>query len=346
MDTCPACEVSHVCDLLVIGAGPAGLAAAVNAASEGLRTIVLERSPLVGGQATSSSRIENYLGFAEGLTGSELAAQAEAQARRFGAKLVTGAHVIDLRPTEDGHQIMCASGHAYVCRAALVTSGVTYRTLDVPGAQELLGRGVFYGASPAETAQYEGRNVYVVGGANSAGQAAIHFAQHGANVTILSRSPLAKSMSTYLIERIEDMDIPRVIGARVAALHAPCTGDGEICLSLDAVTVSTPDAITTHKADGLFVFIGAEPRTSWAPSVMTDSRGFILTGSDVGSRDADRRIVPAYLETSQAGVFAAGDVRAGSVKRVAAAAGEGAMAVQFIHRYLDSLTPTREETHV
>jgi len=343
MPPCPNCQDEHACDLLIIGAGPAGLAAAVNAASEGLRTIVLERASTVGGQASSSSRIENYLGFAEGLTGAELTKQAEAQARRFGAELRPDSSVIDLRPADDGgHQIMCHNGHVYVCRAALVTSGVTYRTLDVPGAQELLGRGVFYGASPAQAEDYRGRRVFVVGGANSAGQAAIHFAQHEAEVTILSRSPLEKSMSTYLIERIQDLDIPVMKGARVAAVHAYEEDEGPGPW-LDAVTVSTPESVATHTAGGLFVFIGAEPRTSWAPSLLTDARGFILTGQDIGSRDANRRIVPAYLETSQRGIFAAGDVRAGSVKRVAAAAGEGAMAVTFIHRYLDSTA--REETH-
>ena len=337
MSPCPTCQVEHACDLLIIGAGPAGLAAAVNAASEGLRTTVLERSSEVGGQASSSSRIENYLGFADGLTGADLATQAKAQALRFGADLITDSAVIDLRPSEHGHQAMCHSGHVYSCAAALVTSGVTYRTLDVPGASDLLGRGVFYGASPAETGEYLGQKVFVVGGANSAGQAAVHFAQHGADVTILSRSPLAKSMSAYLIERLDKLGVPVEIGARVAAVHPYREGEN-VALNLDAVTVATPDAVVTHKAAGLFVFIGAEPRTSWAPSLHTDSRGFIITGSELpyGSR--------MYLETSERGVFAAGDVRAGSVKRVSAAAGEGAMAVQFVHRYLNE-KPAREETH-
>lgn len=325
MNLCPACEIEHACDLLIIGAGPAGLAAAVNAASEGLRTIVLERGPEVGGQASASSRIENYLGFAEGLTGAELTEQAKAQAERFGAELLTDSHVIDLRPADDGRtQAMCQSGHVYVCRAALITSGVTYRTLDVPGAPELLGRGVFYGASPAETGEYEGRKVFVVGGANSAGQAAVHFAQHGAAVEILTRSPLEKAMSAYLIERLHALDVSVSVGARVAAVHS--LDEQEV--QFDAVTVATPESVATHKAAGLFVFIGAEPRTSWAPTIHTDSRGFIITGSELpnGSRQ--------YLETSERGVFAAGDVRAGSVKRVGAAAGEGAMSVSFIHRYL------------
>lgn len=330
MTDCPACAVPHACDLLVIGGGPAGLAAAVNAASEGLRTIVLERAGAVGGQASASSRIENYLGFADGLTGAELAEQARAQAERFGAQLVTSSQVIDLRSADDGHQAMCQSGHVYVCRTTLVTSGVTYRTLDVPGAHELLGRGVYYGASPAQAAAANDADIFIVGGANSAGQAALYFAQSN-RVTILTRSPLHKGMSAYLIDRIEAQpSITVEVGARVAAVH------GEQGLS--RVTVATPDRVVSHVADGLFVFIGAEPRTSWAPGLLTDRQGFILTGQDV---PGDPR---AYLETSTAGVFAAGDVRAGSVKRVAAAAGEGAMAVQFIHRYLDQIA--QQEVHV
>jgi thioredoxin reductase (NADPH) len=339
MDDCPQCDVPHSCDVLIVGGGPAGLAAAVNAASEGLRTIVLERAGAVGGQASASSRIENYLGFADGLTGAQLAEQARAQAERFGAKLVTDSQVIDLRPTGDGgHQAMCQSGHVYVCRTALVTSGVTYRTLDVPGATELLGRGVFYGASPTQAALANDADIFIVGGANSAGQAALHFAQHN-RVTILTRSPLNKGMSAYLIERIEAAsNITVDVGARVAALHGAYNdADGSY---LDGVTVATPDRVVTHVADAVYVFIGAEPRTSWAPGLLTGRRGFILTGQDVPG--APR----AYLETSTAGVFAAGDVRAGSVKRVAAAAGEGAMSVQFIHHYLDQFDTAREETHV
>ena len=331
---CPACPGTHECDLLIIGGGPAGLAAAVNAASEGLTTIVLEKGSRVGGQASSSSRIENYLGFAEGLTGPELTEQAEQQAVRFGAELRTDTHVIDIRSTPEGQQAMCQNGHVYVCKAALITSGVTYRTLDVPGAPELLGKGVFYGASPAETARYKDAAVFVVGGANSAGQAAVHFAQHDADVTILTRSPLEKAMSAYLIERVEKLNIPVWVGARVASLHGAYNdADGEY---LDMMTVATPDVVATHAADGLFIFIGAEPRTSWAPSVATDQRGFILTGAELlGPRPGKKPKFVQYLETSQPGVFAAGDVRSGSVKRVAAAAGEGAMAVQFIHRYLE-----------
>lgn len=325
---CVRCAAGdHRCDVLVIGAGPAGLAAAVNAASEGLEVIVLERCAQVGGQASSSSRIENYLGFPLGLSGAELAKSADEQARRFGAEIHTAAHVIDLRRVDSDHvQAMCASGTVYTCRTAILTTGVTYRTLDAPGVNELLGRGVEYGFTPGEAERWRDGRVFVVGGANSAGQAALHLAQHGANVTILTRSPLNKGMSAYLLDRIADASIPVWQGARVAAV----TGvyDDANGASLEGVTVAMPETIRTELADGLFIFIGAEPRTSWAPQLLTDRKGFVLTGPDV---PGDPRL---YLETSETGVFAAGDMRASSVKRVAAAAGEGAMAVQFVHRYL------------
>lgn len=332
---CQSCAHRHECDLLVIGAGPAGLAAAVNAASEGLHVIVLERGPDVGGQAASSSRIENYLGFAEGLTGTQLAEAAREQAIRFGADIHTGAEVIDLRPLDDRHQVMCASGSIYTCRSALVASGVTYRRLEAPGVEELTGRGVFYGVSPAQAEDFRGQPVVVVGGANSAGQAALHLAGHGAAVKILARSPLAKGMSQYLIDRIGHTPGINVLErARVAAVHS--TDEQEV--ELDFVTVATPDNIVTLPAKGLFVFIGAEPRTGWAPVLHTDRAGFILTGSDLDFGKLPMRAFgpngPQFLESSLPGVFVAGDVRAGSVKRVAAATGEGAMAIQMIHRHL------------
>lgn len=328
---CDAC--AHECDLLVIGAGPAGLAAAVNAASEGLSVIVLEKSPEVGGQARDSSRIENYLGFPSGLTGPELAAAGYEQAQRFGAEFHLGAEVIDLRPGETGIETLCESGHSYVCRAALVTSGVTYRRLDVPGIDGLLGRGVFYGLSPSQAEDFRGKRVYVVGGANSAGQAAIHLAKHGAEVIILTRSPLAKGMSTYLVERIGKLGIDVREGARVAAVrsaHIATDSVGNYEDGLRRIVVADPERVVDEHADGLAVFIGAEPRVGWAPWIATDRAGFILTGPDVPATEQFQS--PLYLETSLRNVFAAGDVRAGSVKRVAAAAGEGAMAVQLLHK--------------
>lgn len=319
-DHCTVCTGEHECDVLVIGAGPAGLAAAVNAASEGLNVIVLERADRVGGQAYSSSRIENYLGFAMGVTGDELAVAAYDQAIRFGAAIHTNAQVIDLRHHDDHIEAMCESGVLYRCRTALVTSGVTYRQLDAPGAQELLGRGIEYGISPSQAASFAGKNVYIVGGANSAGQAALHLAKHGANVTILTRSPLEKSMSQYLVDRImpDEAGIDVWVGARVAAARS--IDEQEV--QLDELVIADREGVHTRPADALLVFIGAEPRTSWAPQLQTDERGFIVTGGRY------------HLETSEPGIFAAGDVRSGSVKRVAAATGEGAMAVQEIHDYL------------
>lgn len=334
-DQCGAAD--HACDLLVVGAGPAGLAAAVNAASEGLSVIVLEREGRVGGQAFASSRIENYLGFREGITGAELAANANEQAQRFGAEIHMHATVIDLRRVAGNHvQAMCESGTKYLCRTALVTSGVTYRHLDVPGADELLGSGIEYGISPTEATRYGGQSVFIVGGANSAGQAALHLAKHGAHVTILTRSPLVKGMSTYLIERIEATEIVVRTGARVAAARAgdiTIVGDTRSKPKLEELVIADGDDVLSVEADALFVFIGAEPRTSWAPQLRTDPRGFIVTG-----------IGTYHLETSEAGIFCAGDVRSGSVKRVAASTGEGAMAVQEIHAYLNTIDhPAREE---
>lgn len=331
METCSTCP-DHECDLLVIGAGPAGLAAAINGASEGLSVIVLDRYTTLGGQASTSSRIENYLGFPEGLSGAELTAQAEAQARRFGAVFHPGAEVIDLRADGDAHSAMCANGHVYRCRTVLVTTGVTYRRLTVPGAEALLGRGVFYGASPSQAYEYEGKRVFVVGGANSAGQAALHLAAHGARVDIVTRSPLVKSMSSYLLDRLTaaPADISVTTGGRIAAVR----GQDDV---LSHVTVAHPGGVVSHEAAAVFVFIGADPLTDWAPHLAKDEKGFVLTGPDAqpwlsGNHGYELQLL--YLETSVPGTFAAGDIRSGSVKRVAAAAGEGSMAVQFVHRYL------------
>jgi thioredoxin reductase (NADPH) len=321
---CNACaDADHECDVLIIGAGPAGLAAAVNAASEGLRTIVLERGPRVGGQASSASRIENYLGFPLGLTGDELAAAAYDQAVRFGANIHLNSAVIDVRRTDREHvQVTCDTGTRYMCRSVLITSGVTYKQLDAPGVPELIGRGIEYGASPTDAERFRGKNVFIVGGANSAGQAALHLAKQGAQVTLLTRSPLEKSMSQYLIDRItaDESGICVWVGARVAAARS----HDEQEVQLDELTIADREGVSTRQADALLVFIGAEPRTSWAPQLKTDDRGFIVTGGNY------------HLETSEPGIFAAGDVRARSVKRVAAATGEGAMAVQEIHQYLSA----------
>jgi thioredoxin reductase (NADPH) len=323
--------LEHRCDLLIIGAGPAGLAAAVNAASEGLRVIILERTGTVGGQMRTSSRIENYLGFASGLSGADLAAASLEQTQRFGADIHTASEVIDLRRDGDHHRAMCANGKVYTCAAILVAAGVTYRRLEVPGADPLLGRGIFYGASPTQAAEYADQRVFVVGGANSAGQAAVFLASNSARVDIITRSPLAKSMSQYLIDRIEASGKVEVHEeARVAAVKSTRH-------RLSHVTVADPDGVITHEGSALFAFIGADPQTGWAPQLAKDSRGFILSGPDA-EPPGEKRL---YLETSESGVFAAGDIRSGSVKRVAASAGEGAMAVQFIHKHLDTKEATR-----
>lgn len=339
--TCNTCP-HHECDLLVVGTGPAGLAAAVNAASEGLRVVLLDRSDRTGGQARSSSQIENYLGFQDGLTGEQLAAQGEAQAVRFGADLHLGSELIDVRPGDTGFVGTCNTGNTYTCRTVLIAAGVDYRRLEAPGVNELVGRGVHYGISPSETAEFEGRRVHIIGGANSAGQAALHLAQHGADVQLLTRSPLAKGMSQYLIDRIE---AHAGITVREQARVAAASGEHEAYLPpeggigpqyLAHVTVASPEAVATEESAGLFIFIGAEPRTTWLPNLALDRRGFVLTGSDAAAEPYMTDWgTPQHLETSTQGIFAAGDVRAGSVKRVAAAAGEGAMAVQMIHRHLE-----------
>lgn len=308
------------CDLLIIGGGPAGMAAAVNASAEGLHTIVLERATSVGGQAGSSSRIENYLGFPDGLSGAELGEYARAQAERLGASIHCEAHVIDLRTVDGKHHITCHSGNTYICPACIICTGVTYKQLNAPGIQEHLGMGVFYGLSPREAGRYEDRTVYIVGGANSAGQAAIHLEKHGARVIILTRSPLSKSMSAYLLERINNNTRIHVAeGARVAAVRG-----GESALNSMELVISTPEALETTPADGLFIFIGAEPLTDWAPTLEKDHRGYVITGKGKAPE----------LETSQPGIYAAGDVRSGNIKRVATAAGEGAQAVQYVYRQL------------
>lgn len=304
----------YECDVLVVGAGPAGLAAAVNAASEGLQVIVLDKSTDVGGQARSSSRIENYLGFPSGLSGEELTVAGQEQAEKFGAVFHTRSEVIDVRPTERGQQAMCASGLLYNCRALLITCGVAYRRLDAPGVEEMTGQAVFYGMSPSQAEDYRDKRVLVVGGANSAGQAALHLANHGCDVELLTRSPLTKGMSAYLIDRIHDhVHVGIREGARVAAVRHESG-------RLSDVLIAQPDGVVSRDCAAVFVFIGAEPRVLWAPDLDTDRSGFIETGVD--------------LMTAVPGVFAAGDVRSGSIKRVSAAAGEGAMAVQMIHRFL------------
>ena len=322
-------------DLLVVGGGPAGLAAAVYGASEGLRTALIEREA-PGGQAGTSSRIENYLGFPAGLSGGDLARRAVAQARRFGAEILTPQEVTGVRVNDRYRIVTLADGSELSCQALLIAAGVAYRQLNAPGAERLSGAGLYYGSAMTEAVACRGADVYLVGGANSAGQAAVYLARFARSVTLLVRGPsLSASMSKYLIDQI----------AETPNIHVrPCTQVTELhgALRLEAITVVNTDSGQTETlpTPALFVFIGAQPRTDWLDGVVErDEHGFVLTGRDL-LRDGrlpagwPEEREPYLLETSVPGIFAAGDVRHGSVKRVASGVGEGAMAVSFIHQYL------------
>lgn len=320
-------------DVVVVGAGPAGLAAGVYGASEGLRTLIVEASA-PGGQAGSSSRIENYLGFPEGLSGEELAKRAFLQAQRLGAEFLTQS-VTCIRTENGYHIVQMADGSEVTCRVCLIATGVSYCKLDVPGAATLSGAGVYYGAAQTEALSCKDETVYIVGGANSAGQAAMHFSRYAERVHMLVRGEsLVKSMSKYLIDQIEATpNITVEAGTEVVGM----SGDGHLqCLQL-----STPNGPESRAASSLFIFIGAAPKTSWLPStIATDNKGFILAGSDLKSKSPaswklDRE--PYLLETSLPGIFVAGDVRYNSVKRCASAVGEGSIAIQFVHQYLATL---------
>ena len=323
-------------DLIIVGGGPAGLAAAVYGASEGLRTVLVEREA-PGGQAGQSSRIENYLGFPNGLSGSELARRALDQARRFGAEVLKVQEVVGLDVRGPQRVVRLAGGDELAGHTVLVASGVSYRMLDAPGVAELTGAGVYYGAAMAEADTCADQEVVIVGGANSAGQAAVFLARRARRVTMLVRADsLAKSMSHYLIEQIEGTDNIEVrTGTVVAGAH----GDGRL-ERLDLSSAAGDDAGSIDAA-AMFIFIGAAPHTDWLDGqVARDERGFVQAGADVAALDGDgrwplaRERDPYLLESSLPGVFVAGDVRARSIKRVASAVGEGSMAVQFIHEYL------------
>lgn len=319
---------SH-CDVVVIGAGPAGLAAAVYAASEGLETMVLEPE-IPGGQAGTSSMIRNYLGFQRGISGEELAGRAVEQAWLFGADLVLSQSATGLSVRDGVRVVRTSDGTEVAARAVVIATGVTWRRLGVPRLEALIGSGVFYGAAGAEARAMAGRDVFVVGAGNSAGQAAVHLAKYARSVSMVVRGAgLAATMSDYLVTLIAATPNIRVLPRTEAV-------DGGGACGLESLTLLDRDTGGRREvpADALFVLIGAEPRTDWlAGAVARDDRGFVLTGRDLPDGDG----TPLPLETSLPGVFAAGDVRARSVKRVAAAAGEGATAIHLVHEYLAAL---------
>ncbi|HMJ35857.1 MAG TPA: FAD-dependent oxidoreductase [Baekduia sp.] len=317
-------------DLVIVGGGPAGLAAAVYGASEGLRTVMIEREA-PGGQAGQSSLIENYLGFPRGLSGSDLARRATDQARRLGAELLTVQDASQLRVEGAGRFIDLTGGGALSANTVLVASGVAYRKMDAPGFDRFAGAGVYYGAAMTEARSCAGQHVVVIGGANSAGQAVVYFSGYARKVTMLVRADsLAKSMSHYLIDQIAAL--PNVDVRTGASVLAADGDDGR----LRTITVRHADGSeSVEDVDACFVFIGASPRTDWLDGVVArDARGFILAGPDVREEGWPLKRDPLVLETSVPGVFVAGDVRARSIKRVASAVGEGSMAVSLIHEYL------------
>jgi thioredoxin reductase (NADPH) len=329
-------------DLLVIGAGPAGLAAAVYGASEGLDTLVVE-GEAIGGQAGTSSLIRNYLGFPWGVGGAELASRAAEQAWLFGATFAYMRHTTELRRAGHRLKVALSCGKEVTARAVIVATGASYCRLGVPSLEALHGAGVFYGAAVSEAQAVQGQEVYVVGAGNSAGQAAMHLSKYASRVTLLARGDsLAASMSEYLIKEIEAAENIKVrLNTRVI------DGGGEGQLERLVLKDSVSGVTETVPAAALFVLIGAQPHTSWLPAeIERDERGYVITGRDLLRYGQPRRgwhleRLPLLLETSMAGVFAAGDVRHGSVKRAASAVGEGSIAVQMVHEYLSSASRKR-----
>jgi len=325
-------------DLVIVGGGPAGLGAAVYGASEGLRTVLVEQLA-AGGQAGQSSRIENYLGFPDGVSGAQLTDRARRQALRFGAEVLTTREVTGLEVRGSARRVKFADGSFIDARTVLLATGVSYRQLHAPGLGELTGRGVYYGSALTEAAACQGQDVYIVGGANSAGQAALYLSRNAKAVTLLVRAPsLEQSMSYYLVKRIADNP---AISVRTRTEVIGASGGDH----LERLTLRDTAAGSTETVDAqwLYLFIGAEPLTGWLDGVVVrDAKGFVVAGPDLlagGERprgwNLDRP--PYHLETSVPGVFVAGDARAESAKRVASAVGEGAMAVMLVHRYLEKL---------
>jgi thioredoxin reductase (NADPH) len=321
-------KAEAVCDLLVVGAGPAGLAASVYGASEGLKTVLID-AVAAGGQAGTSTRIENYLGFPGGISGAELAERAIIQAGKFGARLQVPAEAAGFCRHEDHYRVRLADGETVESRAVVIATGARYRKLEVPRIDELTGLGVYYAATPMEAAMCSGSSVAIVGGGNSAGQAAVYLSTKVMQVTLMIRGDdLGRTMSRYLIDQIER--IPN-IEVRTRTQVDELIGDR----SLDALMLRN-GAVERDRLDvkALFVFIGADPRTGWlTDEVRLDEKGFVVTGAELAAVEQTPSM-PLALETSAPGVFAVGDVRSGSIKRVASAVGEGSMAVRLVHQYL------------
>jgi thioredoxin reductase (NADPH) len=326
-------------DVVIIGGGPSGLSAAVYGASEGLHTLMIEGTA-PGGQAGTSSRIENYLGFPIGLAGDELGSRAFSQAQRFGAEIVVTRQVCSIEPGDgaDGMHTLCLEdGVTIAARAIVLSVGATYRALNVPGIEPFVGAGVYYGAARTEAIGTRGCSIYLIGGGNSAGQAAMFFANYAARVTLLVRGPsLEASMSQYLIEQLATR------ANIVVQTNAEMVGvAGRSHLDEIEIRDRTRDRTERQKADGVFIFIGADANTGWLPAaVARDARGYVLTGADIpaAARDSTLGRDLYLLETSVPGIFAAGDVRHDSMKRVASAVGEGSMTIAFIHQYLAALS--------
>jgi thioredoxin reductase (NADPH) len=325
-------------DLVVVGGGPAGLAVALYGGSEGLRTVLVEQKA-PGGQAGTSSRIENYLGFPSGITGADLAQRAVAQARRFGVEILTAQEMTSLRREDPYRIVMLADGSEIAGYAVIVATGMTVQMLDAPGIEQLLGIGVYYGAAMTEGATYRGQDICIVGGANSAGQGALFFSRYARKVTMIVRAPaLNPSMSQYLVDRILATENIEVInGVEVAGVKGPNR--------LEAVLIRGIDTgeVCELKSAAMFIFIGAAPRSDMLAGIVErDDRGFILTGPDIprfNGRPAGWKLDrdPFLFETSIPGVFAAGDVRAGANRRVAAAVGEGSASIYMIQKYLETV---------
>ncbi|GAA1656653.1 response regulator [Kribbella alba] len=322
-------------DLVVVGGGPAGLGAAVYGASEGLRTVLVEEVA-TGGQAGQSSRIENYLGFPDGVSGAQLTDRARRQAVRFGAELLTARQVVGLETLGSARRLRFSDGSEISAHSVILATGVSYRSLEAPGVDDLCGKGIYYGSATTEGPSCAGQQVYIIGGANSAGQAAVYFSKHAKRVHMLVRGPsLEATMSSYLIDQIDGIGN---IEVHTCTQVVSCKGSEH----LERVTLTNSATGESREVDTewMFVFIGAAPRTDWLPGdLLRDDRGFVLTGPDLHGKPAGWALErePYHLETSMPGVFAAGDVRAESVKRVASAVGDGAMAVTLVHRYLEML---------